>query len=118
MQIRRKKLAKEMINVSRFFPSNPAYTPTGDEPKALFDWRRMKQAMKICLKTNKSSPTDREKLYNTLQRLYKLIVGRGGETELTWFNNFVPKFCKLIKKSAPEFRGWLTEEEIEEYLTK
>lgn len=103
-----------MLSIPQFLYDNPSWDPEDPNsgPRMFLDWRRVKTVMKSCCSHKKSGPKDREKLYNTLQRLNLLIQSKGSEDNMTWFKNTSKKFCEFIKKPEPEYRQWLTEEEL------
>ena len=111
-----------LLNINQFLISNSAYDvddpSTHHHPKTLLDWRWMKKFMKSCCDYSKSGPTDREKLYNTLDRMRKLVWAKGDEGNMIMFMSIAEKFCQFVNKPIPEFKGLLTQEEIDEYLTK
>lgn len=108
-----------MLNIPQFLSDNPAWTiESPDEPRTFLDWRRVKLVMKACCSHKKSGNIDRDKLYNTLQRINLLIQSKGSEDNRKWFMDKSKRFCEFVSKPEPEYRKWMTEEEIQIWVDK
>lgn len=105
-----------MLNVNLFIQRNPNWSADNqDVPKSLFDWQGLKKFIRKQNDLMDSNEEEREKFYITIGRFYKLVLSYCSDKEEKWFKKNCKRFCKQYKKPEPEFKGWLTEEEIEQF---